>query len=158
LIVTSAAGSQAVSFDEQHAFAIDVPPLRGRSSRIDPEALRLLVADRWPDNVHELRSVIERALTFTAGDAVPPGEFPAHLLQRQPLGPPLPPAGTPSAAPFEPALDLRAQLKQHEQELIRLALERTNGHQRKAAELLGLPLRTLERKLQKLSKRPARSH
>jgi DNA-binding NtrC family response regulator len=153
VIVTPAAVSQPAGSDEQNAVVIDLPSRAARASPIDPEALRPLVADRWSGNVQELCNVIERALALSAGDAVTPDELPQGHASA-----PLAPTGTASAAPFEPTLDLRAQLKQHERELIYRALERTNGHQRKAAELLGLPLRTLERKLQKLSNRPARSH
>jgi DNA-binding NtrC family response regulator len=49
---------------------------------------------------------------------------------------------------------LRALLRDHEARLIHAALQRTGGNQRQAAELLEVPLRTLERKLASLGQRP----
>lgn len=48
---------------------------------------------------------------------------------------------------LETAQDLREALRQHEWALIQAALEQSHGNQRRAAALLRLPLRTLERKL-----------
>jgi DNA-binding NtrC family response regulator len=51
---------------------------------------------------------------------------------------------------------LRAELRGFEATLIRSALERTAGSRRDAARLLGLPLRTFERKLAALEGLAAR--
>lgn len=50
----------------------------------------------------------------------------------------------------EVGIDLRTELQRHEAGLIMRALRKTNGHQRRAAALLRLPLRTFERKLKDL--------
>jgi pSer/pThr/pTyr-binding forkhead associated (FHA) protein len=65
----------------------------------------------------------------------------------------LPEPSGPVAESF-PALgiDLRRELEGQEAALIFRALRHTNGHQRKAAVLLKLPLRTLERKLKELGR------
>lgn len=55
-------------------------------------------------------------------------------------------------------LDLRAVLKQHEIAIIREALRRSQGNQRRAAGLLRVPLRTLERKLRVLGLRSYAGH
>ena len=47
-------------------------------------------------------------------------------------------------------IDLRASVQAYETSLIRQALQLSGGNQRRAAELLQLPLRTLERKLRNL--------
>jgi DNA-binding NtrC family response regulator len=49
------------------------------------------------------------------------------------------------------ALDLRRAMLEHEQALILRALQQTDGNRRKAARLLSLPLRTLERKVSRLT-------
>jgi hypothetical protein len=49
--------------------------------------------------------------------------------------------------------NLRESLREHETKLIREALRRTQGNQRRAAELLELPLRTFERKLRSITLR-----
>jgi DNA-binding NtrC family response regulator len=140
-----------------NAFILEIPPLRdrpdeiaplaacfverlaghygGQVRRVSPEALAILERYRWPGNVRELRNVIERALTLATGDAIQPDDLPAHLTRL----PEAPGRG----------LDLRAKVLEHETEVIRKALEQTGGHQARAARLLNIPLRTLERKLQK---------
>ena len=50
-------------------------------------------------------------------------------------------------------INLRASLQEHEGRLIREALRVSGGNQRRAAELLQLPLRTFERKLRNLNLR-----
>jgi DNA-binding NtrC family response regulator len=45
---------------------------------------------------------------------------------------------------------LKEQLRAVEHEALRRALAQSGGNQRRAAELLGLPLRTFERRLQSL--------
>lgn len=57
------------------------------------------------------------------------------------------------AQPASEPRGLRALLRDHEARLIHDALQRTGGNQRQAAELLELPLRTLERKLASLGQR-----
>jgi hypothetical protein len=51
------------------------------------------------------------------------------------------------------SINLRASLQEHEARLIRQALRASGGNQRRAAELLELPLRTFERKLRSLNLR-----
>jgi DNA-binding NtrC family response regulator len=159
-------------FHRLNAFTVELSPLRDRLEEVgplaeafvrrfapdagsdgpvvSPETLQILERYAWPGNVRELQNVIERAVTLSEGNVLTPDDLPKHLV-------PCPETKggslvSPSRVPPLPAvgIDLRNELQQHEALLIVRALERTNGHQRKAAELLNLPLRTFERRLKDL--------
>jgi DNA-binding NtrC family response regulator len=49
-----------------------------------------------------------------------------------------------------PKLDLQQQVQRYESELIRQALQRTGGNQRRAAKLLGVKVTTLNCKIKRL--------
>jgi DNA-binding NtrC family response regulator len=121
--------------------------------RLSRAALSHLLAHPWPGNVRELRNVIERAMALCDGDTLEvqalQGEPPAATSCK-----PVPVAATlPADLSAERELALRPSLEAHEIDLIREALRRTSGNQRRAADLLQLPLRTLERKLKLLGPR-----
>jgi len=98
----------------------------GRSVTIDGEAMELLGRYPWPGNVRQLENEIRRALVL-AEDRIAT----VHLsdeVRRTAL----------EARPQPEGLDLRAHLDALERELVVKALERTNGNQTRAAELLGI--------------------
>ena len=113
----------------------------GTPLRIDAAAIERLCGYRWPGNVRELRNVIERAVALADDEMITLGELPDHICSQ-----------TPSArSPSESGTHaLRTTLHDHEAGLIRDALEKTGGNQRKAAELLRLPLRTFQRRVSQL--------
>lgn len=122
----------------------------GRSiRRISPDVLDVLRHYSWPGNVRELRNAIERAVVIAHGeelsiDDLPEGlrEFGNASLQ-----------GVPDVSPGEPAataINLRSELQRHETALILRALEATGWQRKEAAELLGLPLRTLAHRMKLL--------
>jgi len=135
------------------AFVITVPPLRERPEDIpylvheflrraaqrlgkdvrgiSAEAMANLVAHPWPGNVRELEHAIERAVILARGSTITARELPLDVRTR-------------SATPR--ALDLRA----HQEELIRQALQRFPGNRRAAAEALGISPVTLWRKMRRL--------
>jgi DNA-binding NtrC family response regulator len=129
-----------------------VPPLRERREDIVPlaehflkqvnprmlfsdEALGVLEQHRWPGNVRELRNAVTKAavlardLEIRASDLV----FTQPRMVAE-MGP---------AALTRPASNLDGM----EKTTILRVLAETNGHQQKAAELLGISRRTLSRKL-----------
>jgi two-component system response regulator AtoC len=162
-----------------NAVVLQVPPLRERPDEIAPlaeyfvkrlcapermlprlskGALACLHAYPWPGNIRELRNVIERALALTDGTLIQPEDLPSQVQSAGPRNnvPSVPESAPAAAALPAPSssrewIDLRESLKLHEAELIREALRRTAGNQRRAARLLRLPLRTLERKLKLLT-------
>lgn len=106
---------------------------------LSPAALRALSNYAWPGNVRELRHVLERALAFVEGSVIELEHLPDAVTAgaAQATGP-----GTPT--------DVRSSVKDFERERILEALEKCGGNRTKAAELLGLPRRTLVYKLSKL--------
>jgi DNA-binding NtrC family response regulator len=138
-----------------------VPPLRERTEDIVPlaehflkqtnprlsftgEALQILEGHRWPGNVRELRNVVTKAAVLSREIEIGPED----LL----LAPPRPPA----SATTIPVLNATSaggssgtlvNLDGMEKSTILRVLAQTNGHQQKAAELLGISRRTLSRKL-----------
>ena len=140
-----------------------VPPLRERVEDIVPlaehflkqtnprlsfssGALQILEGHRWPGNVRELRNVVTKAavlsreLEIGADDLhLAPPRFPAASIPMMTV----PSAGFPASAPAGSSQNLDGM----EKTTILRVLAQTNGHQQKAAELLGISRRTLSRKL-----------
>jgi DNA-binding NtrC family response regulator len=114
----------------------------GPELRISAAALAALVAYHWPGNVRELLNVIERAAIFADGSTIDLDDLPEDIRQ-------LPPQ--PEAAPVQPlvrdAEDRALTLEQLEREYILTTLERAGGNRSLAAEMLGIPRRTLYRRL-----------
>jgi two-component system response regulator AtoC len=104
--------------------------------RVSAEALELLQRYRWPGNVRELENALERALVLSDDEEIGPESLPDALHR----------AVAPEPVPARlDADDLSVKRAQRvlEADLIRRALERTNGNRTKAAELLELSPRAL---------------
>ena len=120
---------------------------RARAGRgvlaISPEAMRLLEDYPWPGNVRELENVIERAVALEAGDTLTPASLPEEvrlrLDPRRSLHTTIPPAG----------LDLEDTLQSLERQLLLMALERAEGVQTRAAELLRITFRSFRHRAKK---------
>ncbi len=108
--------------------------------RLSPAATEALERHSWPGNVRELRNVLERAAALAAqGDG---SILPEHLPDSV--------RATRSTAASSPGDDVREDLRDFERQRIVDALQKTNGNQTQAAELLGLPRRTLAYKMNRL--------
>jgi DNA-binding NtrC family response regulator len=94
--------------------------------RLDGEAEEILSAQPWPGNVRELANVLERAVILAEGPALRAADLQPLLHPLAPLSP-LSPAG--------------------ERDRVRQALIDTEGDKKKAADLLGMSYRTLQRKV-----------
>ncbi|HEY6361448.1 MAG TPA: sigma-54 dependent transcriptional regulator, partial [Vicinamibacterales bacterium] len=152
-----------------NVFAMELPPLRQRKedlplliqsflaefnernnkrvSALDPAAMRILEQYNWPGNVRELRNVIERAVILSQGEFIDP----KHL----------PPLVTDSPDVVKPTLSLApgTTVEEAERRLILMTLEHTRDNKTRAAEILGISLKTLHNKLNKLRGRvPGRKH
>ena len=140
-------------------FPITLPPLRDRPLDILPLAEHLLtrIGQRlekpalhlssdatlavqkyhWPGNVRELANTLERGAILAEGDAIEA----AHLLF----------STSPESASASHALAATdaepASLRGIEKEAIRQALAAVDGHRKKAADRLGISLRSLYNKL-----------
>ena len=148
--------------------ALRVPPLRERPEDILPLADHFLQKTRpgaflsdgarlrlrehaWPGNIRELRNVITKTSIMSVSDEIGADGL-ALELERRPLA-----AGWAAVEaldiashkpePREVSGDETANLEGMERRTITKVLRQTNGHQQRAAELLGISRRTLSRKL-----------
>jgi two-component system response regulator FlrC len=103
----------------------------GRSpARLTQEAAKLLASQPWRGNIRELANVIERALILAEG-----GTIDADQLSLTPAG-------------LRPARPLRS-LDEAERDAIQDALAAAGNNRKRAAEMLGIGLRTLYDKLKR---------
>jgi two-component system response regulator AtoC len=114
---------------------------RRNVSVLSPEAIAAIEAHEWRGNVRELHNAIERAVLLGRGPAISPAD-----LGLPEAAPPAEPAGP---VPATEDLDLKRSLREREQQLIRIALQKTNGNRTEAAALLGLNRTTLIEKMKK---------
>jgi len=102
---------------------------------VTPEVLALLCRYSWPGNVRELQHVVESVLVFSKGDPIAIGELPPAIR------------GEDRSCDSADRPD-RATLRELERQAIVRTLVATGGNRRKAAEILGIGLKTLYRKIQ----------
>ncbi len=98
---------------------------------LTPDTLERLKSYTWPGNVRELHNILERAIILSN----------EHELRLPPLD-----LGRTMEATVMEEPDVLS-LKELEKDAIIRALKKTGGHRRKAAELLGISLRSLQYKL-----------
>jgi sigma-54 specific flagellar transcriptional regulator A len=106
-------------------------------------ALDCLCAYSWPGNVRELQNLLERLSILYPNKTVDREQLPAPIGERRRTAQLTPTAIPPSG------LDLREHLGNIEKQLIRSALEQTDGTVAHAARLLKLQRTTLVEKLRK---------
>ncbi|HSK74928.1 MAG TPA: sigma-54 dependent transcriptional regulator [Thermoanaerobaculia bacterium] len=107
--------------------------------RLSPEALELLSRYAWPGNVRELRNVMESAVVFSQGDEISPSELPVEVRESTSV--------STTGAPVQAVVGEPRTMADIERQAILETLERTGGHRARAADILGIGLRTLQRKL-----------
>jgi two-component system, NtrC family, response regulator PilR len=115
-----------------------------RIQRFSEAALSTLASYRWPGNVRELENTIERAVALETEEEVQLSRLPDTIIGTAP------PTPSRSLDLPEGPFDLEGFLSGVERDLIRQALERTQGNQTLAAELLQLTKPSLRHKLQTL--------
>ncbi|MEX0912440.1 MAG: sigma-54 dependent transcriptional regulator [Gemmatimonadota bacterium] len=126
---------------------------------ISPEGIQLLQSYPWPGNVRELQHAVERAVILSTEPMLPASAFDS---QRFGLAPGMGMAGVPTSpiggggangpalggGPPGAKVSLDTlNVAEVEQVLIEKALEETGNNRTKAAELLGMSVRTLRNKL-----------
>ena len=126
--------------------------------RISADAMRVLVRGSWEGNVRELRNVVESLVVLAPGEVIEIVDLPDEIRGTPGVGSPAtetpsPAAsavGTGDAGDFEGAgfPDVGTMtMDEIERRAILQALQTTGGNRTKAAEMLGIGLRTLQRKL-----------
>jgi DNA-binding NtrC family response regulator len=102
---------------------------------VDQDAMRVLERYAWPGNVRELRNVIERATILAKGEFIDPSHLPPALF-----------AGDEQDQPTL-AITPGTTVDEAERQLIELTLQHTHDNKTRAAEILGISLKTLHNKL-----------
>jgi len=155
-------------FYRLNVFAFRLPPLRERKedlplltqafinefnqrnqksiAGVDQQTMRIIEHYAWPGNVRELRNVIERATILAPGPFIEPKHLPPSLAEEPP------PQHQPQVA-LAPGITV----EEAERRLILMTLEHTRDNKTRAAEILGISLKTLHNKLNKLRLRPKKT-
>jgi DNA-binding NtrC family response regulator len=151
-------------FYRLNVFPVHLPPLRDRKEDIpalceglileldrrhgckvtdvSPAVLEMFQNYHWPGNVRELRNVLERAVIIAGEGTI----HRAHLPQQFGL-PSVPAADPPADGPTSVTLRVGATVDEAEKALILKTLEHTRNNKTRAAEILGISLKTLHNKL-----------
>lgn len=128
---------------------LTIPPLRERKDEIPllvehfcrryawdkpvsfaPETIQLLQRYDWPGNVRELENIVQRALVLCPREEV----YPEDLFLEQPNS-------------SQNGGHEARTLSEMEKKMILMTLEETGGNRTRAAEILGISVRTLRNKL-----------
>jgi DNA-binding NtrC family response regulator len=147
-----------------NVFTIELPPLRDRKSdlpllihafidefntrdrrnvhAVTPEAMELLDQYDWPGNVRELRNVVERATILARGEFIEASHLPV-LGARMPVASE---GDSPNSVTILPGMTV----DEAEQKLIIATLAASGGNKTRAAEMLGISLKTLHNKLNRM--------
>jgi two-component system response regulator AtoC len=132
-----------------NVMAIHLPPLRERRGDIpllvgyfidlfnkklqkdieglSSEAMPILMGYSWPGNIRELENIIERAILLAKGRWITPEDLPSRITTDSSYLPSLTP---------EDSLSLRKASSRLERDLIKKALELTEGNRSQAARIL----------------------
>ena len=154
-------------FHRINVFRLRVPPLRERvedipllvnhfidqmarrhgkiATKIEAQALDYLMQQKWMGNVRELRNVMETAVILTTSETITLADLSTDFFQS--TSSPL------TNKPVESDSDelfgrVGMTMKELEKEAIIRALQETNGNRDQTADLLGIGVRTLYRKLE----------
>jgi DNA-binding NtrC family response regulator len=150
-----------------NVFNVHMPPLREHKEDL-PELVHGLLAElndkhsrsvglvsetvmqafqqySWPGNVRELRNVLERAIIVCEHSVVQPRHLPPGFGQA-----PLTPAAAESANSVR--VGVGTTVEEAERLLILKTLEATHNNKTRAAEILGISLKTLHNKLKEYGK------
>jgi DNA-binding NtrC family response regulator len=143
---------------------IAVPPLRERREDILPlagfflghysaksgfslEAERCLEAYDWPGNVRELRNVVMSSAVIAEGHVVQASDLPAAIHHAGECERSHPPYARMTGDLCNLSAYTAGAIESSERQLILRVLGETQGHQEKAARILGISARTLSRRL-----------
>jgi len=103
--------------------------------KIDPSVMRRFMTYRWPGNVRQLRHTLESMMVLADGDTLTERDLPEEIAEGSLAG--IPNKDLPTGMTME----------ELEKLAIQKALEQSGGKRTRAAESLGISVRTLQRKL-----------
>jgi DNA-binding NtrC family response regulator len=144
-----------------NVFSIELPPLRDRKddvpllaqafikefnersgksiAGVSDAAMSQLERYHWPGNVRELRNVMERSQIVAKGPFIEVADLPG-----------LASAPPPAASSGGGGLTAGTTVDEAERQLIDVTLQHTGGNKTRAAEMLGIGLKTLHNKLNRM--------
>ena len=145
---------------ESILIAISIASTSARVSGVHRNVMAWFQEFAWPGNVRQLRNLLERAVIiagegFIASRHLPPeyrsqtaGRADAEEIREFPVAAPAAAAvpqngGTPPEADDSVTLRVGVPIEDLKQAYIKLVMKRTKGNRTKAAEILGISLRTL---------------
>jgi transcriptional regulator with PAS, ATPase and Fis domain len=157
-----------------NVFQISLPPLRDRKddipsistalirdlnkkhdcrvTHLHPDVLHRFHAGSWPGNVRELRNVIERAVIMAGKGEIQLAHLPDSMV-------PVPrDAVAPATSGDVLQMPVGARMEEVEEAYLRLTLKHTNDNKTRAAEILGLSLRTLHNRVLAYNNAKADNH
>jgi DNA-binding NtrC family response regulator len=112
---------------------------------LSSDGLDLLCNYHWPGNVRELENLVTRASVLAADSTITADDLRLWLID--PTGRCCPPESTAAMNPASEAVGVGTRLEDMERRLIEATLEHYDGHRAKAAQALGIGIRTLTNKL-----------
>ncbi|MCX8157565.1 MAG: sigma-54 dependent transcriptional regulator [Verrucomicrobiae bacterium] len=155
-----------------HFLANKVHARSGKPFQLTRQAMDALINHSWPGNVRELENAIQRACALSETEVIHVSDLPSHLAPPQlaeqdkgevarlpepatnapELFPPSPVGVAPTLKSPEipadrPIVPLKNFLRDQELAYLNRVLAQVNGDKEKAAEILGISLATLYRKL-----------
>jgi DNA-binding NtrC family response regulator len=125
--------------------------MRREGADLAPEVEARFPTYAWPGNIRELRNVIERALILISDGTIRLEHLPGELGGADAASPPVATvAGNAVSLPSE-----GVRLEDVERDLVRQALEATQGNQVRASRLLGISRDALRNRMKKFGFLPA---
>ena len=117
-----------------------------KMTQIAPQALLHLLNHKWKGNVRELENTIERSVIMGSGEVI----LPEHLILGAPQN---------ALQPMRPSrVRVGTTVREMEKELIETTLKEVNENRTRAAELLGISIRTLRNKLREYRQEKLNRH
>jgi two-component system response regulator AtoC len=145
-------------FYRLHVVPIHIPPLRERKddlitltdyflkkftakyrkqiTSITPEVIASFIQYDWPGNIRELENVLERIILMSENDTLSLDQVPSEIRVTEPMN---------ETSTLKEKVDSLSHTT--EKQLIIDALNKTNQNRTKAAELLSISRRTLQKKI-----------
>jgi len=114
--------------------------------RIEPDLMRYLEAHAWPGNVRQLRNCVESMVVMARGTSLGLDDLPPTMNE------------PPAALADRSAAEEKGKLEDLERAMILKTLQQCDGNRTRAAQALGISVRTLQRRLKEWGVRdePAR--
>ncbi|OSM01539.1 sigma-54-dependent transcriptional regulator [Magnetofaba australis] len=154
-----------------NVFPVQLPPLRKRPKDIlllaevfrnrfieefgrnditfSDDARMAMASYPWPGNIRELENVIQRALLVAEGNHIKAADLMIDFEVATPI-----PVGDTSPIPEDLiSVPVGATVREMEEILIRRTLDEVDGNRTRAAEILGISIRTLRNKLNEYAAR-----